>query len=151
MTDPLNGLSDQPQQARGTSVGGSLGYKISLPGDWFIEPSGGLIYSLVRVDEINTPGSATFSFLNAGSVKIDDIESIMGRVSVRIGTSIKAGTITSQPFVTGTVFHEFAKDATATSRIGGPEQFACTACFLRPSVTFQAYPPLFTINFTTKF
>src|SRR5262249_15826893 len=129
MTDRLNGLSDQPQQASGISVLGNLAYKLPLPADWFIEPSGGLIYSHVRVDPISVPGSATFQFLNGGPVTIDDIESVMGRASIRIGTTIKAGPITSSPFVTGTVFHEFATDATATSRIGGPEQFPCTLFF----------------------
>jgi hypothetical protein len=143
MTDRLNGLSDQPQQASGISVLGSLGYKLALPAEWFIEPSVGLSYSHVSVDPISVPGSAFFQFLNAGSVSIDDIESVMGRASIRIGTTIKTGTITSAPFVTGTVFHEFSKDATATSRIGGPEQFPCVLLFSQQTCSGPNVSPFF--------
>lgn len=120
-TDPLNGLAHQSQLARGVSLGGNTGYKIPLPSQWFIEPSGGLLWSRVQVDPISTPGSALFQFLNAGSVRIDDIESLMGRVSIRIGTTLTDGKVSWQPFITGTAFREFAGNATATSRIAGPD------------------------------
>ena len=128
MTDPLNGLSSQSQNATGISVGGNAAYKIALPSNWFIEPSGGVIWSRVHVDPINTPGSAAFQFDNVGTVKIDDIDSILGRVSLRVGTTITGGNLTWQPFVTGTLFHEFAGNATAASQVGGPvnSSVACT-------------------------
>ena len=128
-TDPLNGLSGQSQNATGISAGANVGYKIPLAANWFIEPSGGMMWSRVRVDSITTPGSATFQFLNAGAVHIDDIESILGRVSLRAGTTINAGDVIWQPFGTATIFHEFADEATATSRIGGPENGASCAAF----------------------
>ena len=128
LSDPLNGLSSQSQNATGLSVGGNAGYKVPLPSNWFIEPSGGVIWSRVKVDTINTPGSATFQFLNSGSVDIDDIDSVLGRASLRVGTTITAGNLIWQPFVTGSVFHEFAGEATATSRIAGPvnSKTSCT-------------------------
>jgi hypothetical protein len=128
LSDPLNGLSGQGQNATGLSVGGNVGYKVPLPSNWFIEPSGGVIWSRVKVDSISTPGSATFQFLNSGSVDIDDIDSVLGRASLRIGTTITATNIVWQPFVTGSVFHEFAGEATATSRIAGPvdSKLSCT-------------------------
>jgi hypothetical protein len=125
MTDPLNGLSNQSQNARGVSAGANMGYKVPLPSNWFIEPSGGVIWSRVHVDAIPTPGSAPFEFRNVGSVHIDDIESILGRFSLRVGTSFTDGNVTWQPFFTGTVFHEFAGDATAASVVGGQEKIAC--------------------------
>jgi outer membrane autotransporter protein len=128
-TDPLNGLSSQSQNARGVSVGGNVGFKVPLPSNWFVEPSAGVMWSLVKVDTINTPGSALFQFLNAGSVSIDDIQSILGRVSLRFGTTFAAAGVVWQPFVTGSVFHEFADEATATSKIGGPENAASCAGF----------------------
>jgi Autotransporter beta-domain len=129
LTDALNGLADQSQLARGVSAGGNVGYKISLPSKWFVEPSGGVLWSRVQVDPISTPGSALFQFLNGGTVNIDDIESLMGRASVRIGTTLTDGKVSWQPFVTGTVFREFAGNATATSRIVGPADStqSCTA------------------------
>jgi hypothetical protein len=127
LTDPLNGLSSQAQNATGISAGGSLGYRVPLPSNWFIEPSGGVIWSRVHVDSINVPGSATFQFLNVGSVKIDDIDSLLGRFSLRVGANITSGNVVWQPFVTGTVFHEFASNATAASTIAGPVDgpFSC--------------------------
>src|SRR6185295_4922227 len=106
-TDPLNGLADQSQLARGVSAGANAGYKIPLPSKWFIEPAGGVLWSRVQVDPISTPGSAFFNLLHAGVVKIDDIESVLGRASIRVGTALTDGNVTWQPFVTGTVFHEF--------------------------------------------
>src|SRR6185369_251003 len=55
----------------------------------------------------------------------DDIESVLGRASIRVGTALTDGNVTWQPFVTGTVFHEFAANATATSRIEGPDAVPC--------------------------
>jgi outer membrane autotransporter protein len=120
-TDRPNGLADQSQLARGVSLGGNTGYKIPLPSNWFVEPSGGVLWSRVQVDPISTPGSAPFQFANAGSVKIDDIDSLMGRLSIRVGTTFTDGKVAWQPFVTGTVFREFAANATATSQIAGPD------------------------------
>jgi hypothetical protein len=91
------------------------------------------MWSRVSVDSITTPGSATFQFLNAGAVEIDDIESLLGRASLRVGTTVKAGSLTWQPFVTGSLFHEFAGNATATSRIGGPDTVACSGVGCPPS------------------
>jgi Autotransporter beta-domain len=125
MSDPLNGLSNQAQNAYGMSAGGNVGYRFALPLNWFFEPSGGVMWSRVHVDPIPTSGSSVFQFQNAGSVKIDDIESILGRFSVRVGTTISGGALTWQPFVTGTVFHEFAGEATAKSTVGGPEKVPC--------------------------
>jgi hypothetical protein len=64
---------------------------------------------------LDLPPLGTVNFHNDGSVRIDDIESILGRVSVRIGTTVVVGDVAVQPFVTGSVFHEFAGDVTATA------------------------------------
>ena len=47
-----------------------------------------------------------------GSVQIDDIESILGRVGVRVGTNFVANNIAWLPFATAAVYHEFAGDVT---------------------------------------
>ena len=135
MTDPLNGLADQSQVARGFALGGNAGYKIQLPSQWFVEPSGGLLWSRVQVDPISTPGTALFNLYNAGSVKIDDIDSVMGRVSIRVGTTITDGKTVWQPFATGTLFREFAGNATATSRIEGPDTVPCVSTPTFPCAT----------------
>ncbi|MDX2203162.1 MAG: autotransporter outer membrane beta-barrel domain-containing protein [Hyphomicrobiaceae bacterium] len=128
LSDPLNGLADQSLTASGVSAGANLTYRLPLPANWFLEPSAGAIWSRVQVGSIQTPGSATFGSINTGAVNIDDIDSVLGRVSLRMGTTIISGETAWQPFVTGSVFHEFAGAATAKSTIGGPvdSNIACT-------------------------
>ena len=133
MTDPLNGLSKQAQNAVGISAGANMGYRIPLASNWFVEPSGGMIWSRVQVESIPVAGSAVFGFTNVGSVKIDDVESILGRFSLRLGTTVTDGSLTWQPFVTGTIFHEFASNATATSVVGGADD-STTVCTPVPNV-----------------
>jgi hypothetical protein len=138
--DTLNGLSNQAQNASGITAGGSINYKIPLASNWFIEPSSGALWSRVHVATINSPGAQSLSFSgglgtvisNEGTVKIDDIQSILGRATLRVGTTFTNGDVSWQPFLTGTIFHEFAGEATATSRLGGPDNLPT---FCTPSPT----------------
>jgi opacity protein-like surface antigen len=52
-------------------------------------------------------------------VTIDDIERVLGRASVSIGTSFADGRVTWQPYFTASVFHEFNGDVTARSLEAG--------------------------------
>src|SRR6516165_297539 len=56
-----NNLYGQNGNAHGISVGGSIGYNYQIPnaGGWFIEPSAGLLYSRVKVDDFNLANSPT--------------------------------------------------------------------------------------------
>jgi opacity protein-like surface antigen len=45
-----------------------------------------------------------------GQVQIDDIDSLLGRASVRVGTNFTTGHMAWQPFFTASVIHEFAGD-----------------------------------------
>ena len=56
------------------------------------------------------PGSAVCA---AGPSTIDDIDSLLGRASLRVGTNFTSGGVAWQPFFTASVFHEFAGDVTA--------------------------------------
>jgi outer membrane autotransporter protein len=129
LTDPANGLSHQSHTANGVSVGGSVAYRFVLPASWYIEPSGGGSWSLVQVGRIDTPGVPSNLFAsgiaNIGSVQVNDIESLLGRVSLRTGFTTKVGSTTVSPFAIGTVFHEFANDVTSVSRGGGPTTTPC--------------------------
>jgi opacity protein-like surface antigen len=108
VTDPALGFSNQQFNAHGWSLTGNVGYNIPLHGNWFVEPSGGVIWSNVKVDPLNVAGPP--GIILPARVDIDDIESILGRASVRVGTNITAGHILLQPFFTASVFHEFAGD-----------------------------------------
>ena len=141
LTDASNGLASSDLNAQGISVFGNMGYKVALQSNWFIEPSIGGIYSRVRVDNFSAPGvigttpatdqafcdklillgipctpkAASFGTFGKGTVEFDDIESILGRASLRIGTSFVSGTYAWQPFATASVFREFAGAAKATT------------------------------------
>lgn len=121
LDDPSAALFNQNLDARGWSIAANMGYNFSLPNNWFIEPSAGFTYSRVTVDPLSVSGTL-FSNLPGvslpGTVQVDDIKSELGRVSVRVGTNIATPTMALQPFVTGSVFHEFAGDVTTRFAVG---------------------------------
>jgi opacity protein-like surface antigen len=108
---PADGYNNQPIGARGASVTVSAGYNFDLGNNWFIEPSAGFVYSRTKVDSFNSVGSP--GFLVSGTNSINDIESELGRLSVRAGTTVTLGNWILQPFATANVFHEFAGNVTA--------------------------------------
>ncbi|MDC7788267.1 autotransporter domain-containing protein [Rhodoplanes sp. TEM] len=120
LNDNGNGLFNQNLNARGWSVAGGLGYNFALPNNWFIEPSAGFTYSKVEVDPLNVTGTLLLGtgVSLPGTVQIDDIKSELGRLSVRVGTSFSTPYAYVQPFVTASVFHEFAGDVTTRINSG---------------------------------
>jgi opacity protein-like surface antigen len=116
LTDPAVGLFGQNLSARGTTVSSNVGYNQAF-GNWFIEPSAGVIWSRVNVDPFNVVGTVIFAAPGLAppfSVHVGSIESILGRASIRVGTNITAGNFALQPFATASVFHEFADNVTAS-------------------------------------
>lgn len=129
LNDPLaNGIFNQRLDARGYAVTGNTGYRFDLANKWFVEPSVGGVFSRVNVDSLDLsgtmiiPGNVTPAPMSSagvtipGTVKINDIESELGRASLRVGTTITSdgGLVIAQPFFTASVFHEFAGDVTAS-------------------------------------
>jgi opacity protein-like surface antigen len=137
LSDASNGLNGQRLDARGFSVTGNVGYSIPLPSGWFIEPSGGVVWSRVNVDTLNVAGVVlpTGFVVSRGSVDIDDIDSVLGRASVRVGANITSGQNVWQPFFTASLFHEFAGDVTATSVVSGTGNAAIDGVTLRTSTS----------------
>jgi outer membrane autotransporter protein len=120
-------LFNQNIDAHGTSFSSSFGYQWQVPNSkWFIEPSGGVIISRVKVDPFNflspgIPGFTTFS----GTLMLNDIKSDIGRFGVRVGTTINSGNLILQPFAAVSFWHEFGPDptssyATCSFKGGGP-------------------------------
>ena len=107
---PDAALANQRLDGKGFSLSSSAGYRIDLGNNWFVEPSAGIIYSNVKVDTLNMPGGFGNGnnpfFLPPGTVQFDNIESILGRFGVRVGTSVKAGDLNLQPFASASVWHE---------------------------------------------
>ena len=116
LTDANNGLRGQELDAQGFSLTGNIGYNIPLHNNWFIEPSGGAVWSRVRVDPLSVAGQVNVGGTFArGTVTVDDINSVLGRLSLRVGTTVQHAGIAWQPYFTASVFHEFSGDVTAAS------------------------------------
>jgi hypothetical protein len=131
VSDPSNGLGGQSLNARGMSVTGNVGYNIKLPSNWFIEPSVGAVWSRVQVDRFNAPGviapvtdpvifpAQQFAVFSKGFVEFEDIESLLGRATLRFGATIANGDYVWQPFASVSVLHEYAENVHARSEISG--------------------------------
>jgi opacity protein-like surface antigen len=111
LNDPALGFFNQPTGARGVSVAVSAGYNFDVGHNWFVEPSGGFIYSKTRVDSFTSAGTPTLPIVGTNS--INDINSAIGRLSLRVGTTMTSGNMIWQPFGSVSVFHEFAGPVTS--------------------------------------
>ena len=114
VTSPLVGLFDQRVGAGGVSVSTSAGYNFALANNWFIEPSAGFIWSRTDVDSFKVSGGADAQGI-VSTFNTDPIDSKIGRLSLRVGTTIPSGNVIWQPFASVSVFHEFAGNVTSTA------------------------------------
>jgi opacity protein-like surface antigen len=118
----------QRLDARGYSFAGNISYRFDLPGNWSLEPSVGGVFSRTSVDPLNIAavggnlGVATIGLppstvvAESGTLQVHDIDSALGRASVKLGTSLPlaGGQIVAYPFLTASVFHEFEGNVTAS-------------------------------------
>jgi opacity protein-like surface antigen len=114
LTTPAAGLFGQQVGARGLSVATSAGYNFALANNWFIEPSAGFIWSRTNVDSFNASGGI-FTQGIVTNYATAPIESEIGRLSLRVGTTVTSGYMIWQPFASASVFHEFAGDVSTTN------------------------------------
>jgi len=118
--DDTNGLSGQRFNARGVSLTGNVAYNHDLGGHWFIEPSAGVVWSRTRVDPVSVPGTGIAGtpvgpgFVPPWVLTVNDIESVLGRLGVRVGTTVTSGNMIWQPFASAGVFHEFRGAVTSS-------------------------------------
>jgi opacity protein-like surface antigen len=132
VSDENHGLFGQQFNAHGISLTGNVAYNQNLGSAWFVEPSAGIIWSRTQVDPLNVPGTMVLGVAGPSGVPIppwlltvNDIESTLGRLGVRVGTSVTSGNLAWQPFVSASVFHEFQGEAVGSlttnfSSIGVP-------------------------------
>jgi outer membrane autotransporter protein len=135
LNSPLANLNDQKLDAHGYSIAGSAGYRYDVPNsEWFWEPSVGLIWSRTSVDPLNVvsgaggpppPCGVTCTTVN-GTVQINTIDSLVGRLGLRAGTSFVSGNIVYQPFAAVSVWHDFAGNIQANYTL-------CSSCFIAPT------------------
>jgi opacity protein-like surface antigen len=107
LTQPAVGVFNQQIGAHGYSVATSAGYNFPLANNWFIEPSSGFIYSRTNVDSFNVSGGIISQGI-VGSIATSPVESELGRLTLRVGTTVASENVTWQPFGSVSVFHEFA-------------------------------------------
>lgn len=101
------GLSNAGLDGNSITATGSTGYKFDV-GRYFIEPSVGLIWSNLDLGSLATPTLGAPFFTPAGTLSFNAIESLIGRLGVRVGTTVQAGNIAFQPFGVASVWDEFA-------------------------------------------
>jgi opacity protein-like surface antigen len=106
LTNPGFTFFNQPVSAHGYAISTSAGYNFDLGNNWFVEPSAGFTYSKTSVDNFNAAGAANLGI--PATIQTNDIESELGRLSVRAGKTIVTPNVIWQPFGTASVFHEFA-------------------------------------------
>ncbi len=122
--------SGQRVDARGYSITGNAGYRLDLGGNWNLEPSVGGVFSRTSVDPLDVSGTLVTSVPAltgevsvpvSGILQIHDVESALGRASIKLNTSfvMDGGQIVAYPFVTASVFHEFAGDVSASIASSG--------------------------------
>jgi opacity protein-like surface antigen len=116
-------LSNQQLNAFGLTESASAGYQIDIGNKWFLEPSVSGIHSATKIDTLNMSGgwgnNLSPLFLPPGSVQFNTVESWLGRVGVRVGTTFSGGNVVWQPFATASVWHEFAGDTVANYNAPG--------------------------------
>jgi opacity protein-like surface antigen len=133
ITFPNGGIIDQAFNARAVSISGTSGYNMPV-GTWFVEPSVGVIYSRLSADSISSAGDKftdPSGIDTPGATSFSTIESLLGRLGLRVGTSFTSGNFSLQPFGAVSVWHEFAGDAAASF-------VSCNGCAFRN----DTFPPI---------
>src|SRR5262249_34942029 len=124
LNQPSINLTNQQFGARAWSVSAGAGYNFGLQDGWFVEPSAGVIWSRTQVDPFALGGPAQLLPDNqaSGTLAIHDIESLIGRATLRVGRAFTSGDMTWTPFGSASVFREFAPSVTSTYQ-------TCANCF----------------------
>lgn len=140
VNDPLiSGAFDQKLDARGLAFTGNIGYNFALQNNWFLEPSAGIVVSRVKVDPFNATGAVVLpgpGVTFPGTLRISDINSTLGRLSLRGGTSIASGNMIWQPFAIASVYHEFSGSVNSTF---DSNPFANTAAIVAPALPIPRF------------
>jgi opacity protein-like surface antigen len=120
LNSPSANLFNQKLDAHGFTAAASTGYSWKVPNsNLFIEPSAGVVWSRETVDPFNgaNPVTGPGGFLPgnfSGTTQVNDIISVIGRVGLRVGTTIESDNVVFQPFAAASVWHDFGSDMTAS-------------------------------------
>ena len=142
-TDTSVGVSGQHSSAFGVGLAGSAGYNFPIKDNWFIEPSVGFVWSRTSVDPFTAApilGVVGGAFAAPATVSVDNVQSMLGRVGFRVGTTAVSGDVAFQPFFAASLWHEFADDVGSN---GTTQCVASGFCVVVPG-------PEFTISESTS-
>ena len=117
-SSPGNNYSGALTDARGVSVTGAIGHRFPFMENWFIEPSVGGLWSRVQVDPLTT--SLALGADARGTLRVSDIDSLLGRASLRVRADLPQGTNVWQPFATASVIREFSGAVASTLNVSDP-------------------------------
>ncbi len=107
----------------GIAITANAGYSMPIGKQgWFLEPSGGIVWSRTGFDTIAIARNPALD-IGSGTVEIDDITSVIGRATLRVGQNITVGKVLYQPFGSYSVFHEFNGDVTVRSTANNANAF----------------------------
>ncbi len=108
------GLQHQNLNGHSTTVIANASYRLTgRNSPWFFEPSAGVLWSQTEFDNLSVTGAGFYS--TPSRVQFATIDSLLGRLSGRVGVNIQTPEVLWQPFVVASVFHEFGGDSTATA------------------------------------
>jgi outer membrane autotransporter protein len=147
LNSPTANIFNQKLDAHGFTAAFSAGYNWQVPNsNWFVEPSAGVIWSRAATDPFN--GASPFTNLVgaqnfSGTTQVDTIESVIGRVGVRVGTTVETSGAVYQPFAAVSVWHDFANNITANYA-------SCANCAFFPNNQGTFSPGSLTANMTTN-
>ncbi|MGD9805938.1 MAG: autotransporter domain-containing protein [Hyphomicrobiaceae bacterium] len=116
-TDVRQGIFSQKHNAHSTAFLWNIAYRQDLPQNWYLEPSIGGVWSNTAIDDLSVPGTFAAGDINGsspGTLQIEDVDSVTGRASVRVGKNFVTGKLAWTSFVTASVFHEFAGNVQST-------------------------------------
>lgn len=98
-------VQDDEFDTRRFTVSGSMGYAFSFD-DVSVVPTAGFSYSRTSADNV------TINAAPGGTLQFKDVENIIGFASVSVAKTyiLPSGTSALQPFVTATIYNDFADD-----------------------------------------
>jgi hypothetical protein len=120
-TNALVGLSNQSFGGDQITFTSSAGYKFNF-GSFFVEPSAGVIWSRLSMDSLAVPGVPAQN-VPTGTYDFGTFDSLLGRLGIRVGTTVQSGNVVFQPFATASIWNEFAGDALSTFTVAGAPTF----------------------------
>jgi opacity protein-like surface antigen len=135
LNSPTANIFDQKVDAHGWTLAASTGYNYKVPNSkWFVEPSLGVVWSKDSIGAVNAASplasGATTGFgagNYSGTTQVADIDTLIGRAGVRVGTVLETGNLVLQPFVAASVWHDFSGDITS-------HYSTCPNCFFTNGV-----------------